>query len=145
MNRHISDHLAYEKKQIGIRLKRFAKSYFDSFAAMARALDIHPATLSSSYLSGRHFPGGELLIKLFHAGCDLGWLLTGEGLPPKPNTEELNDWKARCDVRYKIEFLRIRDESLNDAAVIEELVRNQKRFLEENPDVPSALRDEDDT
>lgn len=95
------------KKETGQRLKRFALSYFDSISAFARAIDLQPNSLHSNYLGGRHFPGAELLIKLHYMGCDVTWLLTGEGLPPSPSKEELDLWYAACKASYDREAERL--------------------------------------
>lgn len=95
------------KKVVGERLKIFANYRFDSVSGLARALDMHPNSFHSGYIGGRHYPGGEMLIKLFYAGCDIAWLLTGEGLPPDPDEEELKRWFSMCKATYDREEQRL--------------------------------------
>ncbi len=96
------------KKVVGERLKIFANYRFESVSALARALDMHPNSFHSGYIGGRHYPGGEMLIKLLYAGCDIAWLLVGEGLPPEPNREELDRWFSICKATYEREDQRLR-------------------------------------
>lgn len=88
-------------------MKQFALSYFDSISAFARAIDLQPNSLHSNYFAGRHFPGAEMLIKLHLMGCDVTWLLTGEGLPPEPDKDELDRWYAVCKATYDRENERL--------------------------------------
>lgn len=115
------------KKNVGRRLKEFAGARFGSFAQFARELGIHPAGLHSNYFSGKHYPGAEVLIKLHNLGCDLGWLLTGYGLPPDPTDEQADRWLENC--RAKVDSIRKLHELERLAA--EEITSNMRRFLEQ--------------
>lgn len=128
------------KINIAERLKRFSDSKAPSYAAFARDIGMHPSSFHSTYLKGRSIPGGELLIKLALMGCDLNWLLLGIGLPPDPEEDELAMYigylEKQLDLqRKKLELI---------VAAKEEIKRNAARFLEQNPGVKSALRDDTD-
>jgi hypothetical protein len=64
-------------KNISDRLRKFAE-YFGSIKDLAEALDMKPPAFQS-YLSGRSVPGSNILVKLNSLGCNINWLLTGEG------------------------------------------------------------------
>lgn len=65
------------KIEIGLRLRLFIEQNFGSISEFASKIDVHPSSFQSTYLKGRSVPGGELLAKLVHLGCDIEWLLTG--------------------------------------------------------------------
>ena len=67
-----------KKMEIGARFKEFAQNNFSSIDQFARAIEMKPPNLRSTYFKGVSVPGGELLIKLANLGCDIHWLLTGE-------------------------------------------------------------------
>jgi hypothetical protein len=67
-----------DKKEIGQRLKLFAKEKFGGVGDLAEALNLSQPNLSGTYINGRSIPGGELLAKLSSLGCDINWLLTGQ-------------------------------------------------------------------
>lgn len=127
MSREKSNDASLFKIAVGKRLKEFAVKMFESGSGLARALDMHPSSLHSAYFQGRNFPGGEILIKLHFLGCDIAWLLTGEGLPPDPTDEQADKWLENC--RAKVESIRTLHELERLAA--EEYIRNMKRFLEQ--------------
>lgn len=63
---------------IGDRLKEFAEKNFGSVNGLERALGMNRNSLSQ-YIYNRNIPGSNLLIKLREIGCDINWLLTGQG------------------------------------------------------------------
>ncbi len=67
-----------EHQAIVQRLRSFGKENYQSFVEFARALGINYSALKSNYLAARAVPGGEILARLHHLGCDISWLLTGE-------------------------------------------------------------------
>lgn len=66
------------KKIVGNRLKEFAEAFYGNMAGLARKLGVSQAYFTS-YISGRSLPGGEVLIELYNLGCNINWLLTGQG------------------------------------------------------------------
>lgn len=64
------------KKDVGERLKYFAKNKFGSVNALAKELGMQRQQLYG-YFVGNSYPGGEMLIKLGKLGCDINWLLMG--------------------------------------------------------------------
>lgn len=62
----------------GERLRHFAKEHSKTLAAFAEGLGIVPQQLQP-YVSGERFPKDDLLEKIAMMGCNLNWLVTGEG------------------------------------------------------------------
>ena len=122
-----SEDYSFFKVPIAERLREFGLWRFDSISALAQALELHPASLHSHYLKGKSFPGGEILLKLHALGCDITWLLTGEGLPPEPTDQQVDQWIEACHARAKA--LKEWNELMRKAE--DELVRNMNRFLEQ--------------
>jgi DNA polymerase V len=61
------------------RLNQFIETAFrGNVSAFARAID-YPRGGLHKYLVGTNQPGGTLLNKLYAAGCDVNWLLSGAG------------------------------------------------------------------
>ncbi len=68
-----------EKPQaIAERLKKFAGEKFGSISELERQLSCKPSSLSA-YVRGISKPGLKLRNKLEALGCDIKWLMTGEG------------------------------------------------------------------
>jgi transcriptional regulator with XRE-family HTH domain len=65
-----------EKDNVGHRIRVFAYEKYGSIDSLAKALDIHPSSLKSNYISGKSLPGAQLLYNLMQLGCDLHWLFT---------------------------------------------------------------------
>lgn len=70
--------MSIDKNAVSKRLREFGDT-FNTMKQFAEALNISQQTLSSGYLNGRSLPGAELLLQLQTLGCDIKWLLTGEG------------------------------------------------------------------
>ncbi len=66
-----------QKREIGARLKEFAKENSTTIAGLSIKLDKHK-TFLTKYASGESALGALLLSKLLALGCDINWLLTGE-------------------------------------------------------------------
>ena len=64
------------KKEIGQRIRVFAKRKYGTFRNLAAALGISPQQLQQ-YTSGTREPGSKILIKFLRIGCDINWLLSG--------------------------------------------------------------------
>jgi len=67
-----------EITEIGHRIKLFGERKFKSVAELSRKLHYKNRQQIYDYISGKSYPGGELLIKLAKLGCDINWLLLGE-------------------------------------------------------------------
>lgn len=65
------------KLEVAKNLRKFSENNFNSFAELARRMNISPQTIQA-YIDGRVYPGGPFLAKLSDLGCDINWLLTGK-------------------------------------------------------------------
>jgi transcriptional regulator with XRE-family HTH domain len=63
----------------GERLRHFAKFLSGTLAAFAEELGIAPSQLQN-HITGNRFPKDDMLEKIAALGCNIHWLLTGEGL-----------------------------------------------------------------
>lgn len=63
---------------IGKRLKEFAKNKYGTVSAFAEACSM-PQPQMSAYTSGAKSPSVDVLLRFLKAGCDINWLLSGEG------------------------------------------------------------------
>jgi len=64
------------KKEIGQRIRVFAKRKYGTLRSLATAVGISPQQLQQ-YTSGNREPGSRILIKFLRIGCDINWLLSG--------------------------------------------------------------------
>ncbi|MFZ5948786.1 MAG: XRE family transcriptional regulator [Stygiobacter sp.] len=64
------------KREIGERIKEFAKLKYGSSKKLAELLDMSPQTLQQ-YINGKSFPGGQILKKLAELNADVDYILTG--------------------------------------------------------------------
>lgn len=64
---------------VGLRLRFFAKTCYDSISGLARTMNVAPQAFDK-YLKEERLPGGETLLQLYELGCDATWLLTGKGI-----------------------------------------------------------------
>lgn len=62
----------------GERIKHFASEKFDSQTGLAQKLGMSVQTLSG-YANGRNFPSEDFFLAVSKLGCNVHWLLTGEG------------------------------------------------------------------
>ena len=67
------------KEEIGKRLKEFGLTKYGKQKEFAEKLGLSPSALHSGYFAGRHLPGTPMIAKLLLMGCDIRWLLLGEG------------------------------------------------------------------
>lgn len=94
-----------DKKNVGHRIRVFGYEKFGSIDALADALDIHPSSLKSNYISGKSLPGAQLLYNLMQLGCDLHWLFTNKkaGVIDKDELEKENQKLKDEIISLKIE------------------------------------------
>ncbi|PJA96841.1 MAG: hypothetical protein CO129_04220 [Ignavibacteriales bacterium CG_4_9_14_3_um_filter_34_10] len=64
------------KKEIGQRIRVFAKRKYGTLKNLAEAISISPQQLQQ-YISGNREPGSKILIKFLRIGADINWLLSG--------------------------------------------------------------------
>jgi hypothetical protein len=77
---------------IAERLRRFAKIKFSTIKGLADAMKMSDVALRTNYLSGRSIPGGKVLMLLDGLGCDIKWLLTGIGVGPDMDEQEMQNY-----------------------------------------------------
>lgn len=65
------------KTDIGQRLRYFRKTRFNKAVELADELSISQGSLSELE-NGNSLPSASTLQNLYHAGCCINWLLTGE-------------------------------------------------------------------
>jgi transcriptional regulator with XRE-family HTH domain len=63
---------------IGERIRKFAKAQHGSVAELTRAIG-KGRNFLGAYVEGRAKPGSEILAAISDAGCNINWLLTGQG------------------------------------------------------------------
>lgn len=63
---------------IGKRLKDFAKTKYGSVSAFAEACSMSQPQMSA-YTSDSKSPSVDVLLRFLQAGCNINWLLSGEG------------------------------------------------------------------
>ncbi len=64
-------------KEIGDRLRLFRRSRAATLQEFGKDVDISQGSLSDLE-NGNSLPSATTLISLYHAGCDIHWLLTGD-------------------------------------------------------------------
>ena len=64
---------------IGERMKMFLQSRFGTVTEAARAYDNKSSNYFQPYFTSKSVPGGELLAQFAEWGCNVNWLLTGDG------------------------------------------------------------------
>ena len=67
-----------EKSDFGKRLLKFCKYTFQTQVEFARKLNIKPQALQK-YIKGYRLPLPDFLNRLYKLGCNINWLLSGEG------------------------------------------------------------------
>lgn len=93
-------------ENISARLKEFAK-HVGSDTILAGLLSMTPQALSS-YTSGRSLPGAKILLKLHYLGCDINWLLSGEGAMLRkdaPVITNIEEKKEELSIEERMERL----------------------------------------
>jgi len=64
-------------KAIGDRLRLFRKSRLSNLQEFGKDIKLSQGSLSDLE-NGNSLPSATTLISLYHAGCDIHWLLTGD-------------------------------------------------------------------
>jgi hypothetical protein len=132
------------KVEIGLRLKDFAKKKFGSVAELERLLRKPPAFFQS-YIGGRSFLGGEILMQLAERGCDINFLLTGKrGISVDEETKKkISDMEQRLE-KIESKMFRLLEENEKLKDVIDEKDKEIERLSVQSEktltlDVPSKL------
>jgi transcriptional regulator with XRE-family HTH domain len=108
----------------GQRLKEYAALACGSVKRLADEIGERPDNLQK-YASGRHEPGAKLLRKLAAHGCNVHWLLTGEG----DVYADASSGRER-DVEER-EILRVlRSEGIRDARTLKSLLADIRRMFD---------------
>lgn len=88
------------------RLKEFAKQV-GSAARLADLLDMSPQSLTK-YTSGRSKPGFDIISKLYYLGCNIHWLVSGEGTMLRKNAPvitNIEEKKEELTIEERMERL----------------------------------------
>lgn len=91
------------KKEIGQRIRIFAKRKFGTLKNLANSLGISPQQLQQ-YTSGNREPGSKILLKFFRIGCDINWLLSG--------VESINSFEI-YKLEHEIKILQTKLKQIN--------------------------------
>lgn len=73
--------------EFAMRLEAFCKDSFKTKAELALRLGIRPQALQK-YLSGERLPMPEFFVRLSSLGCNIDWLITGDGEMLKSEASE---------------------------------------------------------
>jgi len=95
---------------IGDRIKLFGISKYGNLSAFARAIGKTPDYLTP-YYKNKSKPGSDLLILLYNLGCNINWLLTGEGemlIGDRASPVELGSIEKE---KYEAEIKKLREEN----------------------------------
>lgn len=111
---------------IGDRLKEFADKNFGSVNGLERALGMNRNSLSQ-YVYNRNTPGSNLLIKLRELGCDINWLLTGEGEISKARAPDENSADRIRELEEENRLLRDRLSQISNLTQAVEELKKRKR------------------
>lgn len=89
---------------IGKRLKDFAKNKYGTVSAFAEACSMTQPQMSA-YTSGAKSPSIDVLLRFLRAGCNINWLLSGEGEMIYPSSYNQNDVSLTDDEIFQIREL----------------------------------------
>jgi|GEM_PF-2898745 len=65
-------------KTAGERIRLFGETVYDSIKEYAQAIKMAPPNLQK-YMNNEREPGSTVLRKLYGLGCNINWLLSGNG------------------------------------------------------------------
>lgn len=86
----------------GERLREFARRCYRSVAELEREMEV--GKVLGQYVRGPSEPGFGLLQRLYRAGCNINWLLSGEGSMYAPNArgrelrKEIEGWEETVEI-----------------------------------------------
>jgi hypothetical protein len=85
------------QKNVGMRLKTFLRIRFDKMLDAEKSMGISSGNFSP-YMRGESKLGSGMLTWLAEQGCNINWLLTGEGAMLRDDEEERHRLEQRRDV-----------------------------------------------
>lgn len=106
---------------IGDRIREFGQQ-FSNYSQLAKLLDMTPGTLFR-YSKDERKPGADILLRFYNLGCNINWLLSGEGTMLRDGVYTVTTQEEM------IEEVNI----INNNDIVVEL-RRQVSFLEEQID-----------
>ena len=122
-----------KKLEIGLRIKEFGENKFPSIASFSRSIGMNNRQGLNPYLKGRSFPGGEMLSKLVELGCNINWLLTGEGAMQYSTGHTVKEASVPYNAVRRIEELEKKFEEIDKLkARIYDLENLLKECINEN-------------
>lgn len=109
------------------RLKLFAK-YIGSASKLADKLGMSAPALQS-YTNGRSKPGYQIIMKLHNMGCNINWLLSGEGNMilsdlPCGDSPPIQTNTSQQSINQEIEKLEI------EIRLLKSKIEDRDRFIE---------------
>ena len=120
-----------KKTDIGNRIREYSKYLNLSLIKFADLLDISNQNLAY-YVNNRSKPCSDLLIKFHNLGCNIVWLLTGEGSMLRSSNElsaaEIEQLKAN----YEAEITSLRKENETLSIKIDTLQEMIDRIINKN-------------
>lgn len=108
------------------RLKQFAKSKYGRDFRLAQAWGINRVTVSK-YMNGDVKPSFDNLVKLSELGCDINWLLTGNGHKPEPGSDEVEEVLKKLQEMQK-EILELKGDYEKERKVRGELLKRIEKL-----------------
>jgi SOS-response transcriptional repressor LexA len=83
-----------QKKQVGDRIREFAKSKFGTLKSLGEALGMMPQTIQQ-YVNGKAYPGAPVLKRLSELGADVTYILTGIRTKEIAKQEVVDEMQSR--------------------------------------------------
>lgn len=129
-----------KKVEIGRRIKEFAEKKFSSTAELSRQLGMKNRQGLNPYIQGKSFPGSELLLKLTELGCDVNWLLKGEGVQTTIIAHEQPElYMTYADLNQQIETQKKELDSLKIENY--DLRKNQSQYVKTIEELKEQITD----
>lgn len=83
-----------DKIAVGKRIKEFVIQKYGKLKPLIDEMGMGYASFHSTYIKGRSLPGAKIISKLIKLGCDIDWLLHGEGEPVNKVAENSIKYQA---------------------------------------------------
>jgi transcriptional regulator with XRE-family HTH domain len=120
---------------IGSRLKAYAKARCGSVKRLAEELGMRPDNLQK-YASGKNEPGAKLLQQLAAHGCNVHWLIMGDGVM---FVEEMTPNETSGKERDMLALLKTI--GIKDTETLKTLLNDLKLILDVQDSLKSKLGD----
>jgi len=108
---------------IGSRLKQYSKIRCGSVKQLAEELGMRPDNLQK-YASDRHEPGAKLLQALARHGCNVHWLICGDGPMIAGSSEDV-----RIDEEGQAMISVLMEAGINDAEILRDVLMELRNFM----------------